>query len=120
MIHAENGDMIQWLTSTFMSVLSRSKFNINLDKLESKGMVGMFYPELVIYQIPLTASSPVLPRLIPSALGRSGSHQSSYCPRSLDPEPNSIRACWIRSQFPAAMKLSIWVLILIAWRGQCA
>lgn len=48
MIHAENGDMIQWLTGKYSRpVFSHWKTDIETEKLESKGMVGMVYQKQV-------------------------------------------------------------------------
>jgi len=44
MVHAENGDMIRWLTGKLTrKVLPRHKANMKSEKLEDKGMVGSFY-----------------------------------------------------------------------------
>lgn len=43
MIHAENGDMIEWLTGKFIAGGYRMfKTDSDTEKLESKGMVGKY------------------------------------------------------------------------------
>lgn len=43
MIHAENGDMIEWLTGKFNAGRYMTTADLDTEKLESKGMVGKFF-----------------------------------------------------------------------------
>lgn len=69
MIHAENGDMIEWLTGKFIAGESRTiKTDSNTEKLESKGMVGKCtYTCCNFFSCLLTYTSSLLSRLVASS-----------------------------------------------------
>lgn len=69
MIHAENGDMIEWLTGKFIAEGSRMlKIDSDTEKLETKGMVGKYtHTYCNFISCLLTYTSSLLSRLVASS-----------------------------------------------------
>lgn len=65
MIHAENGDMIEWLTGKCFCVdllLTFLTISLSTDKLEAKGMVGECTYIDLTFQVLMLLFSSILPR----------------------------------------------------------
>jgi hypothetical protein len=99
MVHAENGDMIEWLT----------------DKLESKGMLGTSPHTYITSNIPST----ILPRLVQTPDCRGGSYESSYSTSYSRAESNTLRPCWISGASICVKPLHLAYRSLVARNGQC-